>query len=160
MIGIAYLPQVGNIFTNLTVEENLRMAGYTLENEEYKERQNLVMEVFPELKKRLKQNGCTLSGGERQFLAIASALIKKTEILMLDEPTVMLSPRLASDTFKKILEIKEMFGLTVLIVEQNVRKALEISDNAYMLMNGRIVFEGKSEELLNHEKFERFCMGI
>ena len=79
---------------------------------------------------------------------------------MLDEPTAMLSPRLASDTFKKILEIKEMFGLTVLIVEQNVRKALEISDNAYMLMNGRIVFEGKSEELLNHEKFERFCMGI
>ncbi len=160
MIGIAYLPQVENIFTNLTVEENLRMAGYTLKNEEYKERLNLVKEVFPELKMKLKQNGSTLSGGERQFLAIASALIKKAELLMLDEPTAMLSPRLASDTFKKILEIKEMFGLTVLIVEQNVKKALEISDNACMLMNGRIVFEGKSEELLNHEKFERFCIGI
>jgi branched-chain amino acid transport system ATP-binding protein len=159
-IGIAYVPQVQNVFTNLTVEENLRMAGYTLENEEYRERLDLAMEVFPELKKKLKQNGGTLSGGERQFLAIASALIKKAELLMLDEPTAMLSPKLASETFKKILELNEVFGLTVLLVEQNVKKALEISDNAYMLMNGRIVFEGGSEELLNHEKFERFCMGI
>lgn len=158
--GIAYVPQLENIFTNLTVEENLRMAGYTLENKEYKERLDLAMEVFPELKKRLKQNGSTLSGGERQFLAIASALVKKAELLMLDEPTAMLSPKLAGDTFRKILELKEMFGLTVLIVEQNVKKALEISDNAYMLMNGRIVFEGRSEELLNHEKFEGFCIGI
>jgi branched-chain amino acid transport system ATP-binding protein len=160
MIGIAYLPQVENIFTNLTVEENLKMAGYILENEEFRERRDLALEVFPELKKRLKQNGGTLSGGERQFLAIASALIRKAELLMLDEPTAMLSPRFATDTFKKILELKEIFGLTVLIVEQNIRKALEISDNAYMLMNGRIVFEGRSEELLGHEKFERFCMGI
>ena len=159
-IGIAYVPQVENIFTNLTVEENLRIAGYTLGNEEYRERLDLAMGVFPELKKKLKQNGGTLSGGERQFLAIASALIKKAELLMLDEPTAMLSPKLANETFKKILELNEVFGLTVLIVEQNVRKALEISDNAYMLMNGRIVFEGRSEELLNHEKFERFCMGI
>lgn len=79
---------------------------------------------------------------------------------MLDEPTAMLSPKFANETFKKILELKEMFGLTVLIVEQNIKKSLEISDNAYMLINGRVVFEGKSEELLNHEKFERFCMGI
>ncbi len=159
-IGMAYLPQIENIFTNLTVEENLRIAGYILENEEYRKRLDLALEVFPELKKKLKQKGGTLSGGERQFLAIASALIKKAELLMLDEPTAMLSPKLANDTFQKILELKEMFGLTVLIVEQNVKKSLEISDNAYMLMNGRIVFEGRSEELLSHEKFENFCMGI
>lgn len=159
-LGIAYLPQVQNVFTDLTVEENLRIAGYILENEEYWERLNLVLEVFPELKNKLKQDGGTLSGGERQFLAIASALIKKAELLMLDEPTAMLSPKFANETFKKILELKEMFGLTVLIVEQNIKKSLEISDNAYMLMNGRVVFEGKSEELINHEKFERFCMGI
>lgn len=159
-LGIAYLPQVENVFTNLTVEENLKMAGYILEKGEYLERLDLVLEVFPELKKKLKQNGGTLSGGERQFLAIASALIKKAELLMLDEPTAMLSPKFANETFEKILELKEMFGLTVLIVEQNIKKSLEISDNAYMLMNGKIVFEGKSEELLNHEKFEKFCMGI
>lgn len=159
-IGIAYLPQIENIFTNLTVEENLRIAGYILENGQYRERLDLALEVFPELKKKLKQKGGTLSGGERQFLAIASALIKKAELLMLDEPTAMLSPKFASDTFQKILELKEMFGLTVLIVEQSVEKSLEISDNAYMLMNGRIVFEGKAEELLSHQKFESFCMGI
>lgn len=159
-IGIAYVPQVENIFTNLTVEENLRIAGYTLEKVEYRERLDMAMEVFPELKKKFKQNGGTLSGGERQFLAIASALIKKAELLMLDEPTAMLSPKLAGETFKKILELNEVFGITVLIVEQNVKKALEISDNAYMLMNGRIVFEGESDELLGHEKFERFCIGI
>lgn len=159
-MGIAYLPQVENIFTNLTVEENLRMAGYILENEEYKERRELALEVFPELKKKLGQRSETLSGGERQFLAIASALIRKADLLMLDEPTAMLSPKFAGMIFNKILELKERFGLTVLVVEQNVRKALEISDNAYMLMNGRIVFGGRSEELLNHEKLERFCMGM
>lgn len=159
-IGIAYVPQVNNIFINLTVEENLRIAGYTLEKGEYIERLDLVMEMFPELKKKFKQNGGTLSGGERQFLAIASALIKKAELLMLDEPTAMLSPKLAGETFKKITELSKALGLTVLIVEQNVKKALEISDNAYMLMNGRTVFEGKSEELLSHEKFESFCIGV
>ncbi|WP_410509345.1 ABC transporter ATP-binding protein [Methanosarcina hadiensis] len=159
-IGMAYVPQVDNIFTNLTVEENLKIAGYTLEKKEYKERLDLAMEVFPEIKKKLKQNGGTLSGGERQFLAIASALIKKAELLVLDEPTAMLSPKLAAETLRKITELNEELGLTVLIVEQNVKKALEISDNAYMLMNGRIVFGGKSEELLGHEKFENFCIGI
>jgi branched-chain amino acid transport system ATP-binding protein len=159
-MGIAYLPQVENIFTNLTVEENLRMAGYILDNEEYRERRELALEVFPELRKKLKQSSYTLSGGERQFLAIASALIRKADLLMLDEPTAMLSPRFAGIIFKKILELKERFGITVLLVEQNVKKALEISDNAYMLMNGRVVFEGTSEELLGHEKFESFCMGM
>ncbi|AKB47089.1 Branched-chain amino acid transport ATP-binding protein LivF [Methanosarcina sp. Kolksee] len=159
-MGIAYLPQIENIFTNLTVEENLKIADYILENGEYRDQLDLALEVFPELTTKLKQKGGTLNGGERQFLAIASALIKKAELLILDEPTAMLSPRFANDTFQKILELKETFGLTVLIVEQNVKKALEISDNAYMFMNGRIVFEGKSEELLGHEKFENFCMGI
>lgn len=158
--GIAYVPQIDNIFTNLTVEENLKIAGYTIEKGEHRERLDLAMEVFPEIKKKFKQNGGTLSGGERQYLAIASALIKKAELLMLDEPTAMLSPKLAGETFKKIQELNEAFGLTVLIVEQNVKKALEISDNAYMLMNGRIVFGGKSEELLSHERFEKFCIGV
>lgn len=159
-MGIAYVPQVNNVFTNLTVEENLKIAGYTIEKGEYREQLDLAMDVFPEIKKKFKQNGSTLSGGERQYLAIASALIKKTELLMLDEPTAMLSPKRAGETFKKIQELNEAFGLTVLIVEQNVKKSLEISDNAYMLMNGRIVFEGESKELLSHERFEKFCIGI
>lgn len=159
-MGIAYLPQVENVFTDLTVEENLRMAGYTLENGEYKERKELALQVFPELQKRLKQKAGTLSGGERQFLAISTALVRKAELLMLDEPTAMLSPMFASSIFKKILELKEEMGLTVLLVEQNVKKALEISDSAYMLVGGRIVFGGQAEELLKHEKFGSFALGV
>jgi len=159
-MGMAYLPQVENIFTNLTVEENLRMAGYILEAGEYRERKHLALEVFPELKNRLNQSGYTLSGGERQFLAIASALIRKADFLMLDEPTAMLSPKFADTIFNKILELKERFRLTVLLVEQNVMKALEISDNAYMFMNGKIVFEGTSLDLQRHEDLERFCIGM
>ncbi|MEM2933796.1 MAG: ABC transporter ATP-binding protein [Methanocellales archaeon] len=158
-IGIAYLPQVDNIFINLTVEENLRMAGYVLEEGEYIKRRNLALEIFPDLKARLKQNAGTLSGGERQFLALASALIRRADLLMLDEPSAMLSPKFASAIFKKILELKEKFGLTILIVEQNIKKALEISDYAYVLINGRVVFQGTPKQLLEHEKFERFCIG-
>ncbi|MEM2925047.1 MAG: ABC transporter ATP-binding protein [Methanocellales archaeon] len=158
-MGIAYLPQVDNIFIDLTVEENLRMAGYILEEGEYIERRNLALEIFPDLKDRLKQNARTLSGGERQFLALATALIRRADLLMLDEPSAMLSPKFASTIFNKILELKEKFGLTILIVEQNIKKALEISDNAYVLINGRVVFQGTSKQLLEHEKFERFCIG-
>jgi branched-chain amino acid transport system ATP-binding protein len=158
-IGMAYLPQVDNIFTNLTVEENLKMAGYILEDREYTERRNLALEIFPDLKGRLKQDAGTLSGGERQFLALASALIRRADLLMLDEPSAMLSPKFASTIFNKILELKEKLGLTILIVEQNVKKALEISDDAYMLMNGRVVFQGTSKQLLEHKQFERFCIG-
>ncbi len=159
-MGIAYLPQVENVFTNLTVEENLKIAGYTLENGEYEDRRELALSVFPELEKRLKQKAGTLSGGERQFLAIATALIRKAELLMLDEPTAMLSPKFANNIFDKILDLKDKLGLTILLVEQNIKKALEISDDAYMLASGRVVFEGKAEELLEHEKFGEFCIGV
>jgi branched-chain amino acid transport system ATP-binding protein len=159
-MGIAYLPQVDKVFTNLTVEENLRMAGYTLADDEYGERRDLALEIFPELGGRLRQRAGTLSGGERQFLGIATALIRKADLLMLDEPSAMLSPKFAGVIFGKILELKERFGLTILLVEQNVKRALEISDNAYMLMSGKIVFEGTAKELLEHEKFEKFCIGI
>ena len=159
-LGIAYLPQVEKVFTNLTVEENLKMAGYTLDNGEYRERKEVALDVFPELRDRLGQRAGTLSGGERQFLGIATALIRKADLLMLDEPSAMLSPKLTGVIFAKIQELRERFGLTILLVEQNVRRALEVSDNAYMLMSGRIVFSGAARELLEHEKFERFCIGI
>jgi len=158
-MGIAYLPQVENIFTNLTVEENLKIAGYTLENGEFEDRLELALSIFPELESRLKQRAGTLSGGERQFLAIATALIRRAELLMLDEPTAMLSPKFASTIFGKILDLKQELGLTILLVEQNIKKALEISDRAYMLASGRVVFEGSAEELLEHEKFGEFCIG-
>ncbi len=159
-MGIAYLPQTDNIFTNLTVEENLKIAGYTLEKDELKDRIDLALEVFPELKYQLKRKAGTLSGGERQFLAIATALVRKAELLMLDEPTAQLSPKFAEIIFQKILDLRDRLGLTILLVEQNVKRALEISDRAYMLISGRVVFEGKAQDLLEHEKFEQFCIGL
>ncbi len=159
-IGIAYLPQVDNVFTNLTVEENLKIAGYTLENHEYEERKEIALSAFPELNDFLNRKAGTLSGGERQFLAISTALIRKAEVLMLDEPTAQLSPKFADIIFDKILDLRDDFKLTIALVEQNVRRALEISENAYLLVSGRVAFEGKANELLEHEKFEKLCMGI
>jgi len=158
--GMAYLPQVDNVFANLTVEENLKIAGYTLEKDELKDRIDLALDVFPELNKYLKKRAGALSGGERQFLGIATALVRKAELLMLDEPTAQLSPKLAKHIFDKIVELRDDLGLTILLVEQNVTGALEISDNAYLLVSGRVAFKGTASELLEHEKFEELCMGM
>jgi len=159
-MGIAYLPQVDNVFANLSVEENLKIAGYTLDKTELKDRIDLALDVFPELQNFMKRKAGTLSGGERQFLAIATALVRKSELLMLDEPTAQLSPKFAEHVFDKIVELRDRLKLTILLVEQNVQRALEISDNAYLLVSGRVVFDGKANELLEHEKFEKLCMGI
>jgi len=145
---------------NLTVMENLKIAGYTLEKDELKDRIDLALGVFPELKKYLKRRAGTLSGGERQFLGIATALVRKAELLMLDEPTAQLSPKLAKHIFDKVVELRDELGLTILLVEQNVTGALEISDNAYLLVSGGVAFSGTAEELLEHEKFEELCMGM
>ncbi|MDI3502931.1 MAG: branched-chain amino acid transport system ATP-binding protein [Archaeoglobi archaeon] len=160
-IGIAYLPQTDNIFSNLTVEENLKIAGYSLEDEsEFRDRFELAMNVFPQLKGFMRRRAGTLSGGERQILAMAMALIRKARILMLDEPTAQLSPKFAEMIFKKIIELRDEHNLTVLLVEQNARRALEISERAYVLVSGRVAFEGSAEELLQHDKFEKLCVGI
>jgi len=159
-IGLAYLPQTNNVFTNLTVEENLKIAGYILDKEELKNRIDLALDVFPELEQCMKKKAGTLSGGQRQFLAIATALVRKAELLMLDEPTAQLAPKYAELLFSKIVELRDRLGLTILLVEQNIKKALEISDKAYMLISGRVIFEGQANELLEHEKFEQYCVGL
>jgi branched-chain amino acid transport system ATP-binding protein len=159
-IGIAYLPQVENIFTNLTVEENLKMAGYTLDEASYLDGLEMALGAFPELKTFMKRKAGTLSGGERQFLAIATALVRKAKLLMLDEPTAQLSPKLMDSMFNKIASLRDELGLTIILVEQNIRRALEIGDNAYLLISGRLAFQGNARELMEHKAFERLCMGI
>ena len=157
---IAYLPQTNNVFANLTVEENLKIAGYVLDKDKVKERIEIALSVFPELKDILKRKAGTLSGGQRQFLAMGMALVRDAEVLMLDEPTAKLSPKLAELIFEKIIEMRDDFGLTILLVEQNAKRALEISDNGYMFVSGKVAFEGTAEELLNHEKFKEYSLGI
>ncbi len=159
-LGLAYLPQIENVFVNLTVMENLKIAGYILDKEELEERISTALEFFPELKYYTNRKAGTLSGGERQFLAIAMALVKNAKIIMLDEPTAQLSPKLAEIVFQKIIDLRDSLKLTVILVEQNAKRALEISDRAYMLISGKVIFEGDSKDLLEHEKFERFCMGL
>jgi branched-chain amino acid transport system ATP-binding protein len=157
---IAYLPQTNNVFANLTVEENLKIAGYVLDKDKVKERIEVALSVFPELKDIMKRKAGTLSGGQRQFLAMGMALVRDAEVLMLDEPTAQLAPKLAELIFEKIIEMRDDFGLTILLVEQNAKRALEISDNGYMFVSGKVAFEGTAEELLNHEKFKEYSLGI
>ncbi|RLI85536.1 MAG: ABC transporter ATP-binding protein [Archaeoglobales archaeon] len=159
-LGLAYLPQIENVFVNLTVMENLKIAGYILDKRELRERIDVALDVFPELKYYTNRKAGTLSGGERQFLAIAMALVKNANVIMLDEPTAQLSPKLAETVFQKIVDLRDKLGLTIVLVEQNAKRALEISDKAYMLISGRVIFEGSARDLLEHEKFEKFCMGL
>ncbi len=159
-LGIAYLPQTDNVFANLTVEENLKIAAYTLDGSEVKDRIDLALDAFPELQNFMRRKAGTLSGGERQMLAMATALVRKANVLMLDEPTAQLSPKFAELIFQRILDLRDRHDLTILLVEQNVQRALEISDEAYLLVSGRVAFEGKASELLEHEKFEKLCMGV
>lgn len=159
-LGISYLPQIENVFSNLTVEENLKIAGYWLEDQERKERISHALEFFPELKNYLRRKAGTLSGGERQMLAMASALVRDAKVLLLDEPTAQLSPKFAEKIFERIQSLRDEMKITILLVEQNVKGALEISDKAYLLANGRVVFSGKASELVSHPKFEKMCVGI
>jgi len=159
-MGIAYLPQVESVFTKLTAKENLIMAGHALQKEEFEDRQQEVIGLFPFLKERLKVKATTLSGGERQMLAMAMALLRKPEVVMLDEPITHLDPKITSQVVDKILELRDGLNLTVLLVEQNVTTALEISDKAYLLASGRTMYEGPSRELLENPELGKIYLGI
>jgi len=158
--GLMYIRQLRNVFTNLTIEENLRIASYLLDKETYKERVDKILTDFPILKRYLRRKVRTLSGGERQILAIAMALITNPVVMMLDEPTAHLSPKYASETFKKILEIRDSYDLTIILVEQVVKEALKIGDRAYLLVSGRVKYQGEARDLLNNPEFGKLYLGI
>jgi len=159
-IGIAYLPQLESVFTNLTVKENLTMAGYTLKEEESQDRMEVVLNFFPVIKDYLSRKAKTLSGGERQMLAMAIALLRKPKVIMFDEPTSHLAPRIAFEIFGKIIELRDVLNLTIIMVEQSARKALEVGDKAYLLVSGRTAFEGNAGELLKNPELGKMYLGI
>jgi branched-chain amino acid transport system ATP-binding protein len=158
--GLAYLPQTESVFTQLTVVENFKMAGYTVPKEEFGSRLKTGLDMFPQLSNYLKSKVQNLSGGERQMVAMTMALLRKPKVIMFDEPTANLSPKLANEVLRKVAALPETLGLTVLLVEQNAKKALEIGDKAYLLVSGKKVFDGSAKELLEHEELSRMYLGL
>lgn len=146
--GIAYVPQGNSVFSDLTVGENLRMGGYTLKDKTLvKARITEVFTLFPEIEKRKDADAGNLSGGEKQMLALGRVLMLRPEILLLDEPSLGLSPKAVMKSFKMIKNISTQFKTSILIVEQNVRSVLEIADRAYILRLGKVLLTDISVNL-------------
>src|SRR5699024_4326663 len=156
--GIAFVPQLANVFPSLTTEENLVMGGYTLSKEETRRRVEQQDAELPRLAERRKQRVRTMSGGERQMLALARALMTDPQLLLLDEPSAALSPRIAEEVFAKVQEINSQ-GRTVLIVEQNADRSLAISDRGIVMADGRNAFEGDAQHILHDEKIRDAYLG-
>ncbi len=158
-MGLAQVPEGRRVFAEQTVEENLILGAY-LRKDKSKMAEDMeeVYQLFPRLKERRKQLAGTLSGGEQQMLAMGRALMAKPSILLLDEPSMGLSPLLVSEIFHIIREINDK-GTTILLVEQNAKRALAIADRAYVLETGNITLEGTGEELANDERVQKAYLG-
>jgi branched-chain amino acid transport system ATP-binding protein len=158
--GITYVPEGRHIFGPLTVEENLLLGAFTTSaKSEIPERMDYVYGLFPILKDRYRQRGETLSGGEQQMLAIGRGLMARPKLLMLDEPSLGLMPKLVTEVLNAVSLLKEE-GHTILLVEQNIREALELSDRAYILQTGRTIHSGLGKELLNSDIVKKAFLGI
>jgi branched-chain amino acid transport system ATP-binding protein len=157
--GIAYVPEGGRPFPNMTVHDNLRMGAYSCRQQLKTGILDEIYELFPVLERRQKQYSRTLSGGERQMLAIARGLVSRPKLLILDEPSLGVAPKLVDEIYEKIRALKSR-GLTVLLVEQNTGYALELADRGYVLENGKIVLAGASSELAVSDHVRRAYMGI
>ena len=158
-VGISQVPEGGRIFSGMSVLENLELGAFVPEARKFKDESlEWVYKIFPRLEERKTQQAGTLSGGERQMLAIGRALMAKPKLLLLDEPSFGLAPILVQQMFEMIEEINKQ-GVTVLLVEQNVRAALELAQRAYVIENGRIVGEGKGDDLLSFESIRAAYLG-
>jgi branched-chain amino acid transport system ATP-binding protein len=158
--GITYVPEERRIFGPLSVEENLRLGAYILnDNEAIENSIDYVFGLFPILKERRKQKGGTLSGGEQQMLAIGRGLMAKPKLLMLDEPSLGLMPKLVDEMLEAVAKLKAE-GITILLVEQNVREALEMADRGYVLQTGRTIYNGSGQDLLETDIIKKAFLGI
>jgi branched-chain amino acid transport system ATP-binding protein len=158
--GISLVPEGRRLFPYMTVMENLELGAY-IEKDQKAVQQNLmwVFKLFPVLKERRKQLAGTFSGGEQQMLTIGRALMSRPKFLILDEPSLGLAPVVVDDVFETVTRLRAE-GVTILLVEQNVRRSLEISDRAYVLENGRVVMSGAASELLENENIKKAYLGM
>ena len=158
-LGMAHIPEGRHVFTRMSVEENLEMGAFSLKDQsDLKKDLDMVYGLFPRLKERRNQRAGTLSGGEQQMLAMGRALMSHPKTILMDEPSMGLSPKLVKEIFSIIRKLHEQ-GITILLVEQNAKMALSIADRAYVLETGRITMEGDAKELLNNEQVRKAYLG-
>lgn len=158
-LGMAHIPEGRHVFTRMSVEENLEMGAFSLKDQsDLKKDLDMVYGLFPRLKERRNQKAGTLSGGEQQMLAMGRALMSHPKTILMDEPSMGLSPKLVKEIFSIIRKLHEQ-GITILLVEQNAKMALSIADRAYVLETGRITMEGDAKELLNNEQVRKAYLG-
>jgi len=158
--GISFVPQGRQVFKSLTVYENLEMGGYFINSRDIlKSRIDGVLDIFPDLNKKLKENAGNLSGGQQQMLAIARGLISDPKVLLLDEPSLGLAPKVVKEVFAKIKEINERRQTAIMIVEHNLHSVLSIVDRAYLLDKGKIVVEDIPDEIINSGILEKVFLG-
>ena len=158
-LGMAHIPEGRHVFTRMSVEENLEMGAFSLKDQsDLKKDLDMVYGLFPRLKERRNQEAGTLSGGEQQMLAMGRALMSHPKTILMDEPSMGLSPKLVKEIFSIIRKLHEQ-GITILLVEQNAKMALSIADRAYVLETGRITMEGDAKELLNNEQVRKAYLG-
>jgi ABC-type branched-subunit amino acid transport system ATPase component len=155
--GISYVPQVDNVFPSMTIQENLEMGAF-IRDDDYSPRLNEIYELFPVLGERKKQKAGQLSGGQRQMVAMGRALMVDPTVLLLDEPSAGLSPKLVDMIFEKIIDINKT-GVSMIIVEQNAREALKMADHGYVLAMGRNVLDDSGDALLANEEVGRLYLG-
>jgi branched-chain amino acid transport system ATP-binding protein len=156
-LGIAFVPQTNNVFTGMTVEENLEMGGFIRTDDIHHTIED-IYNLFPVLKEKRNQNAGELSGGQRQQVAFGRALMTKPKILMLDEPTAGVSPIVMDELFSRIIEVGKT-GVGILMVEQNAKQALSIADRGYVLVNGKNSREGSGQDLLNNPEVRKSFLG-
>jgi branched-chain amino acid transport system ATP-binding protein len=160
-LGVAMVPEGRRLFPKLTVEENLLLGAYREQaRPQISENLAFAYEAFPVLLERRKQLAGSMSGGQQQMLAIARALMSSPKLLLVDEPSVGLSPLLVSQTITKLKELKDRYGLTVLMAEQNFNQAMRIADYGYIIVHGEIVFHSNVEELRENELVKSFYLGV
>lgn len=159
-LGVAYLPQTESTFTELTVSENFKMAGYTVADTDSKERIKRSLSIFPNLSSYLSTKVSHLSGGERQMVAMSMALMRNPNTILFDEPTANLAPIVAKQVLNTIVQLSQDNGIATVLVEQNATRALEIAQYAYLLVSGSTVFEGKPQDLLEHKELGRLYLGL